>query len=320
MRIEYIDKLKAFAILLVVMGHVVEKGFLINDTAFNAFYGSFHMPLFMFLSGMFAFKSFKSFNLSEYVTFFRKKAVRILWPFAVIGSLYVFLSNNNNEKPFMDAIGGFWFLPALFYCMIIGSVAFYIKQKICHGKFIGALIVDLCMCRIVFAAYILKVTGGIPFYLSFAKMLPFFLMGGYNLYPVVRENITNNNKLYSICILIYLLLLAQPYKMPINVQGFFAIIILLNLFSHYDAKIPKVLSIIGKYSLEIYVFHYFMLPSLSQYRSFFMQPNTKVLDNGNFILLFVVSSIIAPFIIAACLIVTKIIRRGKITSFICFGE
>ena len=42
-RIEYIDQLKGFAIILVVMGHVAEKSMNITTTPFNEFYGSFHI-------------------------------------------------------------------------------------------------------------------------------------------------------------------------------------------------------------------------------------------------------------------------------------
>ena len=62
-RIEYIDNIKGFAILLVVMGHVIANWFgdfyvvLDNDTdnqlmIWKLIY-SFHMPLFMFCSGLF---------------------------------------------------------------------------------------------------------------------------------------------------------------------------------------------------------------------------------------------------------------------------
>ena len=45
-RIEWIDALRGFAILLVVMGHIYDKGFRIEGTSFNNFYNGFHMPLF----------------------------------------------------------------------------------------------------------------------------------------------------------------------------------------------------------------------------------------------------------------------------------
>lgn len=84
-RIEYVDKLKGLAIILVVMGHIAEKSMNITTTPFNIFYGSFHMPLFMFLSGIFAFKSFKEWNFHEVRYFITKKIKRILLPFITIG-------------------------------------------------------------------------------------------------------------------------------------------------------------------------------------------------------------------------------------------
>jgi fucose 4-O-acetylase-like acetyltransferase len=84
-RIQYIDALKGFAIVWVVLGHIAEHSFDIKTTEFNHFYASFHMPLFMFLSGIFALNSFRHYNASEGLLFLRKKTLRILIPFAVIG-------------------------------------------------------------------------------------------------------------------------------------------------------------------------------------------------------------------------------------------
>ena len=49
-RIQYIDSLKGFAIVLVVMGHIF--GFSQPEDGINTFIYTFHMPLFMFLSGL----------------------------------------------------------------------------------------------------------------------------------------------------------------------------------------------------------------------------------------------------------------------------
>lgn len=61
-RVTYIDNLKAFAITLVVMGHIAEYSMGCNGMPFNFFYSSFHMPLFMFLSGIFAMKGFQQYQ------------------------------------------------------------------------------------------------------------------------------------------------------------------------------------------------------------------------------------------------------------------
>lgn len=54
MRINYIDRLKGFAILLVVLGHVYEYVMHFSDSEVYTYIYSFHMPLFMFLSGFVA--------------------------------------------------------------------------------------------------------------------------------------------------------------------------------------------------------------------------------------------------------------------------
>lgn len=49
-RVQYIDRLKGLAIILVVMGHIF--GFNQPEDGINTFIYTFHMPLFMFLSGL----------------------------------------------------------------------------------------------------------------------------------------------------------------------------------------------------------------------------------------------------------------------------
>lgn len=51
-RIDYIDRMKGFAIFLVVMGHVLGFSFRQPDDVAGRWISSFHMPLFMFLSGL----------------------------------------------------------------------------------------------------------------------------------------------------------------------------------------------------------------------------------------------------------------------------
>ena len=51
-RLIYLDALRGFAILLVVVGHLIQYNYqsALDDPIFNAIY-SFHMPLFFFISG-----------------------------------------------------------------------------------------------------------------------------------------------------------------------------------------------------------------------------------------------------------------------------
>lgn len=85
-RLNYIDQLKGFAILLVVAGHVLEFCLYKNNFSFlHDMIYSFHMPLFAFLSGL-VFTS-----LSDYKLVGRKlvrQSYRLLIPFLTMGFLY----------------------------------------------------------------------------------------------------------------------------------------------------------------------------------------------------------------------------------------
>ena len=60
-RIEYIDYIKAFAIFMVIVGHSIQNLSTCNElNVVYSFIYSFHMPLFMTLSGFFIAKSFNS--------------------------------------------------------------------------------------------------------------------------------------------------------------------------------------------------------------------------------------------------------------------
>lgn len=121
-RLDYIDSLKGLAIVLVVWGHIAEKSMGIVGQPFNLMYSSFHMPLFMFLSGMFAFKHLHDLRLTSISGFLKKKVIRVLLPFITIGGFYSVIICHDASAVFLGIFGGYWFLPALFICLILGAI------------------------------------------------------------------------------------------------------------------------------------------------------------------------------------------------------
>jgi fucose 4-O-acetylase-like acetyltransferase len=88
-----IDRAKGLAILLVVFGHLMASGSPRGnewyDTAKGIVY-SFHMPLFMYLSGyVFALTGKQQITYGAYARFLRERAMRLLLPFALFGLLIV---------------------------------------------------------------------------------------------------------------------------------------------------------------------------------------------------------------------------------------
>lgn len=121
-RIIYWDVIKAFAIFLVVWGHCIQ--FLQVDTEkcwssyTCGFIYSFHMPLFMLVSGYFARGIYKK-SFSENL---RQKTIQILLPsvstYFVVGLLLIYLRHEpwgyGLVKLVFNCFTSYWFLKALY--------------------------------------------------------------------------------------------------------------------------------------------------------------------------------------------------------------
>lgn len=91
LRISYIDQLKGIAILLVVLGHVIGYNNC-EDSFLWRFIYSFHMPLFMFISGYVAQMTFRieRFGWNETISFLIKKLRTLLLPMVTWGVVIPF--------------------------------------------------------------------------------------------------------------------------------------------------------------------------------------------------------------------------------------
>ena len=122
-RLIWIDNIKCFAIILVVLGHLIQYIYFPlsfeNNHLFRYIY-SFHMPLFMVISGILTgFKSEHTINKNTIYSI-KKRAVQLIFPFlswAIISSLlkkdYCLFLNIIKEPD-----NGLWFLWVLFFIYI----------------------------------------------------------------------------------------------------------------------------------------------------------------------------------------------------------
>lgn len=170
-RITYIDALKGLAIILVVCGHIAEKSMGIENSPFNRMYGSFHMPLFIFLSGLFAYKGMEQITGKRILNFLQKKAVRILLPFMIVGGFYSIIVTHDALAVFLGTSGGYWFLPALFYCMILG-----LAQRILVGCLKGGGNHGWCIIPALVGCCIGFMEIALPYslFIASSKTLPVF--------------------------------------------------------------------------------------------------------------------------------------------------
>ena len=235
MRIKYIDQLKGLAIILVVMGHVCSFSLSIDGTEFNYFYSSFHMPLFAFLSGIFSYKNFKEWNKCELLLFLKKKSLRIIIPFIWWGLCLSLCINGSLTDAYTGNIPVLWFLPALFYCMIVGVLV----GKFVHAlgkdhELLSLLIINMIIYLLLIYFYFSGLLSGVYFYLSFIKLYPFFMLGclyGHN--KNIHYIFSESQVLLSLSLFSFAL--CWIYRDFINskmaISGFFAINILVYYFT-----------------------------------------------------------------------------------------
>jgi fucose 4-O-acetylase-like acetyltransferase len=171
------DALKGFAILLVVVGHAIQDPYhygLSHNLVFRFIY-SFHMPLFMFVSGYVAALSTKPAD----IRFIWNKAIRLVLPFLAWHAAryvifaryhdYGFVSYWHHLLLAPDHDHGLWFLWVLFLCFCLLVPALRLERywgtaalalALVFSQFLPTRFAGLAMLKWFFpffiAGYILK--------------------------------------------------------------------------------------------------------------------------------------------------------------------
>lgn len=159
MKSEYfksLDFIKGILIILVILGHVLKGK--INETLSRYFIYSFHMPMFIIISGF----------LFNYTNFLKKRKIfindfikRIFIPYIIANIIYSTILNiklllddkliNFLEGCFKNIIYSYyhlWYIQGLIFYIIL----YYILDKVCVGKY-KKLIISLIISIIVYYLY-----------------------------------------------------------------------------------------------------------------------------------------------------------------------
>lgn len=271
-RIVWIDYLKTFACILVVIGHLIQSLQMSNIdnypqiTGFiNWFIYLFHMPLFFCISGYLYEKNKKDFSWKNYKNFEIKKIINLAVPYFTFYILYVginmmFSDSVNNPKGLQDLldifnkpIAPYWFL----YTLLSIFIVIPIIEKICKNNKLFILFILL-----ILKIFSIFVRTNLYFIDSIFSYSIYFYIG--NFIKDKNEESTNFNN--AIAILLYFILALVLY-ININrinqqilevIKIFLAIIgieICINNFK--GIKSSKILDIIKKYTFQIFLLHTF---------------------------------------------------------------
>lgn len=307
-RLEYLDQMKAVAIFLMVMGHVLLFTFDVSEcTLSNVFF--INMPIFFYVSGFLLYKKIDT--LHELVRRIKHKTSRLLPPW-LAASLMMVLGYNWRFLPTLCNF--YWFFYVLFLLtMMIIIMDFFVFR---HIKNTIAYCAALILVPVLFACQ--KFTGYYDCYLPAHHLcmysIPFLLGWACNKYKDLHTFVIENRWLYMVSIVLFFYCW---HKFPqlnnyVHLLGALCgIVVLQSALYHKEQvcnKIP-ILSRVGQSTLSIYALNYIFLPDL---KMMFIGEG-KIIEYG-LLVQFVITGFVAVGVIAACMCVEWLFHNNKYLS------
>lgn len=327
-RIDYIDSIKGFAILLVVMGHTFHDFKNINLAFIDLIY-AFHMPLFFIISGYLGYK--KDYTLEKKYLYIKNKAVTLIIPFIFFGTIYSYIYNYEWFLLFTSSEKlGYWFTFSLFLIFTlyygIESIYFYLKKY--HSSdlvyiillLIPYIILELVRISNCFSTNVFNLLGGSSLRVYYIFFIIGIIVRKYNF----CNNLFSNKIIYFFSIILFGVCFCIRHTHYSNyvtliILGLTGSIITIYFFYKYSNNIPlyKVFVKLGNKSLDIYMLHYFFLIRIPQ-DSILLQDSFIIISNNIIVQVFV-SLILSCMTISISYIVSAIIRENSFLSLISLG-
>jgi fucose 4-O-acetylase-like acetyltransferase len=321
-RLYYIDSVRGFAMLCVVLSHSLQACPIdCNNNLLYHFVESFQMPLFMFICGFVAFKPKMEFKT------IKKRAVRLLLPWLiwclVIGAIIKVISGqasiiNSSWILHKFLYPSLWFLWALFFITLAFLIFSFMAQKlhIKHELAIAGGGVLLIGSFLFLRSGDLFAFDLISYHYTFYS-IGFFVKKYWN---KIEEYL---KVIFYICLPMFILLFLHHKEVPPYeifgykfyssmvifasrwITGIVAIPVFLYLFKLIGDK-AIVLQRIGQATIGVYIMHFFFL---------------KLMPH---MLLYCTMYVAVPvFLIATtaiCYYITILIRKIPITRLLLLGE
>lgn len=324
-RIDYIDRMKGLAIFLVVMGHVYGMVFAQSDDVAYRVISSFHMPLFMFLSGLVACSGI----VAPYwgIGKLSKKLKGLLLPLIVFGMCFT----TTISKDFLTSLIGFLESPnknGYWYLMTLA--VFYVSLSLYRLNVKQKWYIDVALAIAIWVGMfaLWKYTAQTKDYfcmLNCGNFYPFFILGVMTTKYNLLDKMHKANWLFSLCIVAYAFLFCvdMPFHALVSLNKhiflpFCMVYIVVTLFVGRHGAMSygeKILDFVGKRTLDIYVIHYFFIKMIHLKD---LGINWEVTDNS--LLMFIVAVGLSVVITALSIGVGYILHKGKIIEKIVYGK
>ncbi|MDE6108679.1 MAG: acyltransferase family protein, partial [Muribaculaceae bacterium] len=128
-RILWMDAMRGFSIILVVLGHVLLRMGLGDDnTVLSSLLITFRMPLFFFVSGFFSFRSIRWWTRARLADILRRKFTAQILAAIIFFSIYRYVTTSRVN--FSDGLVEYWFTVALFQMYLIYVVVSLLCRRL----------------------------------------------------------------------------------------------------------------------------------------------------------------------------------------------
>lgn len=309
-RFRYIDRLKGLAILFVILGHYVIYVLHQKDIVLELI-GSFHMPLFMFLSGLVIAEIPQSSKLF-------RKIIALIMPFGAVGFLYTIFIGESYVNFLSSAFKfGYWYL----YVLAI----FYLLVQLLRltNSGVGRIVISLLIYVVVHFVngHIPKDVNELLSFWVIRQYWPFFIIGYFFRFYSIVKWLKEHNWAYTVAIPLYVagffFYLKGNGHLFYPVALFFIVFIVsfFVLREDSDSFFERQLSFIGKKTLDIYIYHFFIIniTHLDVLGKWFA-------DTGNYFFEVLLGAIYSVLVAYICIGFGNIVRKSDIFKMIIYGD
>ncbi len=333
-RIEYIDAMRGFTMLLVVYSHIVVQCLHLHSYTFNHFFIIFRMPLFFFISGWVMYKATREWGKEETGQFIKNKFLVQIIPTVVFLASFIYIFQVTDTTLWFGAGKcGYWFTYTLFqYFLFYVITMTLVPRKWKHTKKEDAIVITVASVVVIvsFCTRLFVITdvvlahyiGAIQWYYYVFFCLGTLVKKYFN--PFIR---LTDNKWFMTTIIACTFILAilqertddLTFIIPGLLMSGMCIFIVFTFFrkneQHFtkDRRLGRILQYIGRRTLDIYLLHFFFLPeNLRFVGDFFDQHSNPTLE-------FFISMALALMVIALSLAVSNVIRLSPLLAKYLFG-
>ena len=348
-RLEWLDALRGFTMLMVVTNHVYGMSFATN-TKYSMFMSLcllFRMPLFFFISGFLAWRPAFTWQPGQTASLVAKKFRVQVIPTLVFMTAYIALSGRH-FWPTMETSwaspmkAGYWFTLVLLEMFLIYYALCYLCSRIERLRpGVTSWVLAGVWAVALFAFCTLYMPGIFSWYKAewaqwtsiteVARFFQFFLLGNLcSRHWNGVQRLLDSRWFFPLLIAVAFLgagdylrwhnLRLYWANLPRTLAMYSLVLITVAFFRHYrdwfskDSRVGAALQYIGVRTLDVYLLHYFFLPKLPSVGKWFTS------NSHNFVLEGTAAFALAVLVVAFALLTSHVLRVSPLLKKWLFGR